>query len=77
MSKDVHAFLAEIAEGNMGALGELYDMLSICIFNYARLITNNKELAEDITHDVFMRIVKQSARLAKMSNPIAYMFCFW
>ncbi|MCL2163317.1 MAG: RNA polymerase sigma factor [Oscillospiraceae bacterium] len=72
MSKEILAFLAEVAEGDMGALSGLYDLLAVRIFNYARTITRNKELAEDITHDIFMLIVDQAARIAKMSNPFAY-----
>ena len=72
MNTDVLNLLTNVADGDMDALGGLYDMLSVRIFSYARVITKNKEAAEDITHDVFMLIVKQSARLAKMSNPIAY-----
>ena len=56
----------------MDALGELYDMLSLRIFNYARTIVKSKETAEDITHDVFLQISKQAARIAKISEPAAY-----
>lgn len=74
MGQDIHirTFLVGIAEGNMDAFGELYNMISIRVFNYARAITNNKEMAEDITHDVFLQLLKKAPRLAKMANPIAY-----
>jgi RNA polymerase sigma-70 factor (ECF subfamily) len=72
MNKDIHDCLVRAAEGDMGALGEIYDMLSVRMFNYARAITKSKEMSEDITHDVFMQIQKQSPRLAAMTNPIAY-----
>jgi len=72
MDKDVGILLNNTAEGDMDALGELYNALSVRIFNYARSIVKNKEMAEDITHDVFMRILKQSARFAGMTNPTAY-----
>ena len=72
MSKDIHTLLSDLAEGNMDALAELYDMLSLHIFNYTRTITKNKETAEDITHDVFLQIKKQAARIAEISDPAAY-----
>ena len=72
MSKEIQELMTLVAGGDMSALGELYDMLSPRVFNYARTITGNKELAEDITQDVFLRINKQASRLAKMTNPLAY-----
>ena len=72
MSKDIRTLISDLAKGDINALAELYDMLSLRIFNYARTITKNKELAEDITHDVFLQINKEAARIAKISNPAAY-----
>jgi RNA polymerase sigma-70 factor (ECF subfamily) len=72
MSKDIHALISDVAQGDMDALSELYDMLSLCIFNYARTITKNKELAEDITHDVFLQINKEAMRISKVTDPAAY-----
>lgn len=72
MSKDVNTLMCSIAKGDMNALGTLYDILSIRIFNYARTIINNKELAEDVTHDVFLQINKKAINIAKVSDPIAY-----
>ena len=72
MNKNINAIFDSMADNNMEALGELYDMLSVRIFNYARAITKSKETAEDITHDVFLQIHKQAARIAIMENPVAY-----
>jgi RNA polymerase sigma-70 factor (ECF subfamily) len=72
MSKEINAFLICAASNDMDAFGKLYEMLSVRIFNYARAITKNREMAEDVTHDVFMQIFKKAAHLAKMANPIAY-----
>ncbi|MDR0326375.1 MAG: RNA polymerase sigma factor [Oscillospiraceae bacterium] len=72
MSKDIQALLSRLAGGDMDALGALYDTLSVRVFNYARTIARSREMAEDITHDVFLQIHKQAAKLAKMSNPEAY-----
>ena len=72
MSNNINAIFKSMADGNMNALGELYRIFSARIFNYARAITRNKEMAEDVTHDVILRIYSQASRLAKMDNPIAY-----
>ena len=72
MDKEINDYLVKIAKGDMDALGALYDMLFVRIFNYARMIAKNKEMAEDVTHDVFMQIITQAARLVKVANPIAY-----
>ena len=72
MNKDLRALLIEVADGSMDAFGEIYDSLAGRILNYARAITRNKDMAEDITHDVFMQIYDHAARIAQVSEPIAY-----
>jgi len=72
VNKDLHMLLSEVADGNMDAFGELYDALSSRILSYARIITRNKELAEDITHDVFLQIYRHAMRIAQVSKPAAY-----
>jgi len=72
MSNDINVLISDLANGDMKALAELYDMLSLRIFNYARTITKNKEIAEDVTHDVFLQINKKAVHIAKISDPVAY-----
>ena len=72
MGNEINALLSGLAAGDMDALGGLYDALSARVFNYARTITRSRETAEDVTHDVFLQIHKQAARLADMSDPAAY-----
>jgi RNA polymerase sigma-70 factor (ECF subfamily) len=69
---DINALLAAMANGDMSAFGKIYDILSIRVFNYARAITHNREVSEDITHDVFIQIYKKAARLVNTTNPVAY-----
>jgi len=49
-----------------------YDKLVSRVFNYARTITRNSVMAEDITHDVFLQTLKHASRIAKMVDPVAY-----
>ena len=64
--------LVRLAEGEIDALDDLYNLLSVRIFNYARTIVKSKHAAEDITHDVFMRVLNAAARLSEMQNPVGY-----
>ena len=52
MSQNIQGSFTRLAAGDMNALDEIYDVLSIQIFNYARTITKNKEASEDITLSV-------------------------
>ena len=72
MRSDLHAIITDVANGSMESFGELYNTLSDRVFNYARTITRSKEMAEDITHDVFLQVHKHAARLNKMSDPVSY-----
>ena len=72
MDKDIHALLREMSRGSKAAFGELYDSLVRRVFNYAYIITKNKQMAEDITHDVFLQMFKNASRIEKVSNPAAY-----
>ena len=72
MEEDLRALLRGAAKGDMDAFGEVYERLSVRVFNYARAITKNKEVSEDITHSVFLQIHNKAAKLAEMANPTAY-----
>lgn len=72
MSKDIRDLITDMAAGDINALGRLYDIMSVRIFNYARMITQSRELAEDVTHDVFLQLYKKADRIAGVSDQIAY-----
>ncbi|MCL2678670.1 MAG: sigma-70 family RNA polymerase sigma factor [Clostridiales bacterium] len=72
MSERIQSLINDLASGDMSALGELYDILSGRVFNYALTITKNREMAEDATQDVFLQINAQAARLARISGQTAY-----
>ena len=72
MDRDIHAMISDMAKGNMDAFGELYDSISDRVFNYAMTISRNKEMAEDITHEVFLQVYKHAGRIEKMADPVAY-----
>jgi len=72
MDNIIRETLNNISNGNIDALGELYDLMVKRVFNYALLILRNKELAEDVTHDVFLQVHNQITRVAKATNPAGY-----
>jgi RNA polymerase sigma-70 factor (ECF subfamily) len=72
LGKDTRGLLADVAGGDMDAFGQLYDSLCGHVLNYARTITRSTEMAEDITHDVFLQVLKHAARIAKVDDPVAY-----
>ena len=54
----VEALMDLIKQGHKDALGELYDLTYLDIYKYVYSITNSKEHAQDITHDVYIQIYK-------------------
>jgi len=72
LDRDTHTVIADMARGSMNAFGELYDSLSSRIFNYAKTITRDKEMAEDITHDILIQTLKHATRIEKVADPVAY-----
>jgi len=72
MNKDVRALLSDISKDNMNAFGELYDLLARSVFNYVYVITKNKQMAEDVTHDVFLQTYQKASKIGKVPDPVAY-----
>ena len=72
MNKDVRTLLADISSNNINALGELYDLLARSVFNYIYVITKNKQMAEDVTHDVFLQTYQKASKIEKAPDPVAY-----
>ena len=72
ITEEIHKYCSDISIGDIDALSKLYDLLSMRVYNYALTMTKNKQDAEDITHDVFLQIIKHSSRLAKIQNPVSY-----
>ena len=72
MNEDIRTLLADISKNDMHAFGILYDSLARSVLNYAYVITKNKQMAEDITHDVFLQIYQKAMKIEKAPDPIAY-----
>ena len=60
---------AALAEGQVRALDELYDLAAADAYRLALWRTGSVEDAEDVVQDVFVRIVEQAGRLASVRHP--------
>jgi len=61
--------LNDIATGSMKALSELYSEMNRAVFSYALSIVRNRQLAEDITQDVFVKIKFGAEKYISNVNP--------
>ncbi|MDE7222216.1 MAG: RNA polymerase sigma factor [Acetatifactor sp.] len=52
--------IVKIAQGDMAALKTLYETYKIPVYRLAFAMTGNRELAEDITQDTFLRIQEKA-----------------
>lgn len=64
---DVDLVLA-LRAGNTAALGALYDRHAGLVYGIALKILKNPQESEDLTHDIFLRLVKVSAYDPKRSS---------
>jgi len=62
-----------LARGNRAALEDLYDAVAAKLYGLALWRTGSEEDAADVVHDVFVRVVDQGPRLAKVRNPKAWL----
>jgi RNA polymerase sigma-70 factor (ECF subfamily) len=58
------AWVAAIARGDERALGLLYDRYAKAVFSLAVRVTQDRELAEEITQEVFLRVWRNAGGFA-------------
>ena len=63
----------DLADGRLDALAELYDAAAQKLYGLALWRTGSEEDAADVVQDVFVRVVEQGRRLAKVKNPKAWL----
>lgn len=71
--EDWRGLFADLAEGRVESLGALYDAAARQLFGLALWRTGSEEDAADVVQDVFVRVVEQGGRLAKVRNPRAWL----
>ena len=57
--------LAEASRGREAAFLELYERHRDAVFRFAYRMLNSTELAEDVTHDCFLSLIKEPGRFDK------------
>jgi len=67
-------WLAGIAEGNLDALGAIYDAYAAVLYGYARSLGARQSLAEDVLQEVFLRLARRPATLGSVRDLRAYLF---
>ena len=61
-----------MADGDTSAMGDLYLLTKTSVYAYALSKTADKELAEDVTHDTFVRVFKYAKQYKPMGKPMAW-----
>ncbi|MBR2375546.1 MAG: RNA polymerase sigma factor [Clostridia bacterium] len=68
----IEALLAEIANGDLTAMGQLYDLIKTDVFAYALSKLGNKSDADDIMQDTFVRVYKYAKQYQPKGKPMAW-----
>ena len=63
----------DLVDGRLAALAELYDAAAPQLYGLALWRTGSEEDAADVVQDVFVRVVEQGRRLAKVRSPKAWL----
>ena len=71
-NSQIDRLINKIAQGNVSAMGELYDVIKTDVFSYALSKTGNKIDAEDITQDTFVQIYKYAKQYQSKGKPMAW-----
>lgn len=59
----------EAKRGNAGAAGRLYDRHHLSIFNYIYARTSHRQVAEDLTGEVFIRMIRHLSEYEERGIP--------
>jgi len=64
----------ELKDGDISALGKLYDQYIDMLFSYGMQLSNNKDHVMNCIHDLFIDLYKYRTKLAKTDNVKYYLF---
>ena len=70
--KHLNSLISRVANGDMKAFEELYNLMKRGIYSFALSHVNNKHLAEDVVQETFLHILKASQNYTQ-KNPKAWM----
>lgn len=66
--------LEKMVAGDVHAFSWLYKNYRKRLFDYVLVLSGDKELAEDIVHDIFLKLWARREKLASISNLRSYLF---
>ena len=72
-NEQLRSCIEKLRGGDKNAFAVLYDGMKTPVFTIICRIVNNKELAEDVTHDLFVKLY-QSPPDSSVKNPRAWIF---
>jgi len=72
-NEQIQECIIQIANGDKEAFANLYNSLKTPIYTIIFRITRNKELSEDILHNLFVKLYQSPPDLS-IKNPRAYIF---
>lgn len=67
-------YFARIAEGDASAFAALYREAAPAVFAYALSVLKNRESAEDITQETFLKVRGAAHLYKKQGKPLAFLF---
>ena len=68
----IEDLLSRMAERDMSAMGELYELIKTDIYAYALSKTASPTTAEDITHDTFVKLYQYAKKYKPQGKPMAW-----
>lgn len=66
--------MVRVKAGDLERLGELFDRHHVRLFNFMVHLVNNRQLAEDLTQDVFHRMLKYRESFDPQHTFLSWMF---
>lgn len=70
---ETEAAFRQLAEGDLDALEELYDLEADGLFALALWVTGSREDAADVVQEVFVKLASRRGRLSGVRQPRAYL----
>ena len=70
----VDGYITRMADGDVSAMGELYELIKTDVYAYACSKLGRTPEAEDITQDTFVQIYKNAALYTSCGKPMAWVF---
>ena len=73
-NKRLEQWIAETAQGNMDAFEQLYQATGQQLYAYILSIVINRELAQDVFQDTYIKVKGAAGSYQKKSKPLAWLF---